>query len=185
VNGRRTARARKHGHARKGKTSLEYNSWAAMIQRCTNPKTKNWASYGGRGITICDRWRTSSEAFLADMGPKPSPKHSLDRWPDNAGNYEPGNCRWATGTEQRLNQRPRAPLSPEHRAKIGAAQRGKPKPMSAETRAKLSVAHRGKSLSPEHCSQISARQKGKPKSPEHMAKLRAGRWPAKQQEAAP
>lgn len=96
-----SARNFKHGRAR----SPEYNSWAGMKARCYNPKTKHYAMYGGRGIRACDAWRKSFIAFFSDMGPKPSPAHSLDRYPDPNGDYEPGNCRWATAQEQIENTR--------------------------------------------------------------------------------
>lgn len=74
-----------------------------MRQRCHYPKHAHFADYGGRGITVCERWNDFT-AFLADLGPKPTPKHSLDRIDVN-GNYEPNNCRWATQTEQTRNAR--------------------------------------------------------------------------------
>jgi hypothetical protein len=79
--------------------SPEYNSWCAMKARCTNPKQPGWRWYGGRGIRVCDRWLKSFDAFLADMGPRPSPEHVISLI-DRLGNYEPGNCRWALKAEQ-------------------------------------------------------------------------------------
>jgi hypothetical protein len=81
-----------------------------MRRRCRNPAAKDYHNYGGRGITVCARWQASYVAFLADVGRRPSPQHTLDRI-NNAGDYEPGNVRWATPKEQHANTRPR----PKHR----------------------------------------------------------------------
>jgi len=87
------------------KHSLEYHTWVSMKQRCTNPNDPAYSYYGGRGITVCERWLNSFEHFLADMGQRPTPDHSLDRYPDNDRGYEPGNCRWATPKEQAWSYR--------------------------------------------------------------------------------
>lgn len=94
-----TARLTKHGMCK----TPEYFAWQQMINRCTNPKYQHFHCYGGRGIQICERWM-KFENFFFDMGFRPSPKHSLDRRETN-GNYEPGNCRWATKQEQSCNMR--------------------------------------------------------------------------------
>jgi hypothetical protein len=85
---------------------LEYNSWVQMKYRCLSPKSKAWPDYGGRGIAVCRRWVESFDDFLADMGTRPSPKHTIHRI-NNDGNYEPGNCCWATALEHAKNKRPR------------------------------------------------------------------------------
>ncbi len=87
----------------KSKTT-EWNIWALMRQRCSDIKSNSYKNYGGRGITVCDRWKNSFVDFLADMGPRPSRGHTLDRI-NNDGNYEPGNCRWATAQQQARNKR--------------------------------------------------------------------------------
>lgn len=79
-----------------------YQNWLAMMARCYNNSHVGYPRYGGRGITVCERWH-SPKNFLADMGNPPSASHSLDRI-DNDGNYEPGNCRWATASEQHRNR---------------------------------------------------------------------------------
>lgn len=80
-----------------------YKTWQGMRQRCYNPNHNRYHRYGGRGIEVCDRWRYSYKLFLEDMGEKPDGK-SLDRYPNRDGNYEPGNCRWATPQEQEANK---------------------------------------------------------------------------------
>lgn len=95
---------RTHGHASGGKVSPEYRCWQAIKNRCLNPNVPEFPLYGGRGIRICDEWRDSFEAFLRDVGSKPSRRLSLDRI-DPDGHYEPGNVRWATTIEQNRNLR--------------------------------------------------------------------------------
>jgi len=93
-----------HGHSFVGgKETPTYSSWHSMKQRCLNPKATKWKHYGARGVRVCERWRISFENFLADMGERPAGK-TLDRI-DPDGNYEPGNCRWATMVQQRHNRR--------------------------------------------------------------------------------
>lgn len=98
-------RAFKHGQNNKqlGRTK-EYDAWRAMINRCNLKSTKKYHRYGARGISVCDRWLNSFENFFEDMGKKPTLQHSLDRYPDINGNYEPSNCRWATNEQQSRNK---------------------------------------------------------------------------------
>jgi hypothetical protein len=95
-------RSTKHSHAHEGKLSPTYHSWAGMKARCTNPNHSSFERYGGAGVLLCERW-LSFENFLADMGERP-PGTTLDRYPNQNGNYEPGNCRWATDEQQARNK---------------------------------------------------------------------------------
>lgn len=93
----------RHGHTRERERSSTHHTWTNMVARCTNPNRPDYRYYGGRGIEVCEAWRDSFAAFLADMGEKPEGR-SLDRI-DNEVGYEPGNCRWATKHQQMQNTR--------------------------------------------------------------------------------
>lgn len=104
-------------HVTHGMTKTpEYQSWHGMKQRCTNSRHTSFSDYGGRGISVCDRWMTF-ENFLSDMGRKPSTSHSIDRI-DNNGNYEPSNCVWASKESQARNNRRNRPLTIGERTQL-------------------------------------------------------------------
>jgi hypothetical protein len=82
----------------------EYGIWKTMKRRCSNPNDRRFKDYGGRGITVCDRWKKDFMAFYTDMGPRPSPEASVERVDNNKG-YGPENCKWGTDLEQGMNKR--------------------------------------------------------------------------------
>lgn len=111
-------RSRTHGHSSGGHVSPEYRSWSGMMTRCYNPGHDAYERYGGRGVVVCDRWHLFDN-FLADMGLKPDVEMSIDRI-DNNGDYAPGNCRWATPTQQNRNSRQNVLVSYEGETKCMA-----------------------------------------------------------------
>ncbi len=133
--------ARTHGQSGSGgrkRATPTYLSWQAMRDRCYRPSTNGYESHGARGIQVCDRWRYDFAAFLEDMGERP-PGTTLDRYPDNDGNYEPGNCRWATPAEQIANRRQCAWLSGSHWQVIFVALSEAGTPEAGEALAALSA----------------------------------------------
>lgn len=122
-----------HGNSSRGGSTPEYRAWRTMKDRCLNPNNRAWSRYGGRGITVCERWKESFPAFFADMGPKSDPSLTLARI-KTSGNYEPGNCRWADRVA-------------ETRANISASLMGHA--VSAETRERMRASRLGWKHTPE------------------------------------
>ena len=129
----------------------EYAIWAGILRRCYDPNRRAYDHYGGRGIVMCEEWRTSVEKFIADMGPAPSSRHSVDRI-DNDGNYEPANCRWASYTEQVRNRRNIHDVCrqrDEARAK-NAELLDRVEALEAALREALQIAHEGWGYAPDY-----------------------------------
>lgn len=127
-----------HGHCRNGRSTRTYDTWTGILARCTNPNTKGYRNYGGRGIAVCDRWLDFA-AFLADMGERPEGK-TLDRINPNGG-YEPGNCRWATPKEQSANTRRARGLKGNPTVREMLDEAGVPRPPGADDTLGPRVAH--------------------------------------------
>lgn len=111
-----TARAvhTKHGNASGGSVSPEYQAWLNMRARCSGGQPECWKNYGGRGISVCQKWQESFEAFLDHVGPRPAKGFELDRI-DNDRDYEPGNVRWVTKSQNNQNRRTRARVEADNR----------------------------------------------------------------------
>lgn len=160
-----------HGDTRGGRITPEFAAWANMLYRCNTETSPAYKDYGGRGIKVCRRWKKYAN-FLADMGRRPSPAHSLDRV-DNDGGYKPSNCRWAARDVQGDNRRKF--VSDETRRKVSRALTGRK--VSAETRRKIAAAHKGRLLSKEHVAALRAAYEGKKGEArrKRMSKLFKGR----------
>jgi hypothetical protein len=127
----------------------EYNNWQMMRNRCCNPKSEDYPRWGGKGIKVCKRWLEGENGvhpfvcFLADMGNRPTPKHEVDRYPNNDGNYEPGNVRWALPSQQGWSKvgKPRPDLSAFNKARLGV-------PLTKKHRANISASQIGLKKAP-------------------------------------
>lgn len=114
----KSGRARRtHGYASVTNASNEHGIWCSMKARCRNKKSPAYKNYGGRGITVCDRWLNSFQFFIDDMGSRPSKNHSIERLDNDAG-YSPENCVWTTWTEQCANRRPNIPITDNGRTML-------------------------------------------------------------------